>query len=181
VRRVVFPNQNAIETPAAGIVHQCPVCAVVLAFGPASFQVAADAIDVLLIYGEAAPGSVFAQGEQLRLRVLFTGGDTRVYGNQGWLRRGRGILVQFWRVRSRRTVAEQSRNSHFPDGRKPRKVGVHKTCSARSDLFTNLQYLRTHLPCEVRTVSYGHAPVSGIIHGSSIWGDPTDATRGRST
>jgi hypothetical protein len=74
-KAIIFPNQNIIEAPAAGTVHQCSVCAVVLALGPASSQGAAT--NILLISGEAAPGRVFAQGEQLRLRVLFTGGDAR--------------------------------------------------------------------------------------------------------
>ena len=47
---VVFPNQDAIETPAARISHQFAIGPVVLALGSAPLHVAADVIDELLIY-----------------------------------------------------------------------------------------------------------------------------------
>ncbi len=58
---IVFPNQDAIETPAARIFHQLAIGPVVLALGSAPLHVAADVIDVLLIYREPASGRVFAR------------------------------------------------------------------------------------------------------------------------
>jgi len=51
---------------AGSVGHQLPISAVVLATSSASLQVAADVIDVLLVYVAAASGDVFAQREQLR-------------------------------------------------------------------------------------------------------------------
>ena len=78
--RTSKPEHN--QTSVAGIIHQLAVCTVVLTLGPAALHVAADVVDVLLVNGESSSRCVFAKREQLRLRVLFSGGDARVDGNQ---------------------------------------------------------------------------------------------------
>ena len=80
---IVLPNQNTIESPAVGILHEFSICPIVLMLRLPPFGISANVVDIFLINFKSTPGGVFTQGEQLHLWVLFACGDARVDGNHG--------------------------------------------------------------------------------------------------